>query len=62
MGTGVVGCGYNIDCVAEMDYFIEHFTNYVPGNSRIPQDGYVYFKRKAIGEKKVMWSKMFGKY
>lgn len=62
LGMGIVGCDCNIEYVAEMDYLIEHFPNYVPGNSRVPQDGYVYFRRKSIGEKKVLWSKMFGKY
>lgn len=69
---GIAGCGCNIEYVAEMDYLREHFPNcemdclrgHFPnlGNSRVPQDGYVYFKRKSIGEKEVLWSNMFGKY
>lgn len=45
-GMGIVGCGYNVEYVAERDCFIEHFPNCVPGNTSVPQDGYEYFQKK----------------
>lgn len=49
---GIVRCGCNVQYVAEMDYFIEHFQDRVPGNISVPQDGYEYFKRKNIQREK----------
>ena len=46
--TGKVGCGCSVQYVTEMDYFVEHFLDCVPRNTRVPQDGYEYFKRKNI--------------
>lgn len=59
-GVGRAGSGCKVEYVAQMGYFIEHFPNYVPGNTSILQDGSEHFKR-AFRWRKVPCPHMFAK-
>lgn len=54
-----VKSGCKVAYVAEMDYFVEPFPNFVLGSTGVPQDGYEYFKRKGIHKEKKLHAQKY---